>query len=152
MKRLVAVGLVGLFSMTALAACGDDDDDSSAAAVQNANAAFCTDLTAYAAALTSLAALEPETATKADYTTAAEAVKSSREALVASGKDLSQAEWTNIQYQVGTLTDQLKDAPDDATVSSILTDAKPQAAKVQANVATLNTAVCTAGSATTTTG
>jgi len=151
-KRLVAVGLVGLFGMTAFAACGDDDDDSSATAVQNANAEFCTDLTAYATALTNLAALDPTTATKADYTTVADAVKSSREALVSSGKDLSQAEWANVQSQVGTLGDQLKDAPDDATVSSILTDAKPQAAKVQASVATLNTAVCSTGGATTTTG
>jgi hypothetical protein len=151
-KRIAALGLVGLFSMTALAACGDDDDDSSATAVQNANAEFCTDLSAYAAALTSLAALDPATATKADYSTAADNVKSSREALVSSGKDLSQAEWTNLQSQVGTLVDQLKDAPDDATVSSILTDAKPQATKVQASVATLNTAVCGTGSATTTTG
>ena len=152
MKRVVTMGLVGLLSLTAFAACGDDDDDSTVTAVQNANAAFCTDLTAYGTAVKDLAALDPATATKADYSSAADAVKSSREALVASGKDLSEAEWTNLQAQVETLTGQLKDAPDDATVNSILADASAQATTVQASVAALNTAVCTSGGATTTTG
>jgi len=150
MKRLVAFGLVGLFGLSTVAACGDDDD-STASDVKNANAAFCQDLTAYGTAVQALAALDPTTSTKADYTSAVDAVKSSREALVASGKDLGQAEWTNLQAQVDTLTGSLKDAPDDATVSSILADADAQATKVQASVATLNTAICTTGGATTTT-
>jgi len=58
MKRVAGLALVGLFSMTALPACGDDDD-TSATAVQNANAEFCTDRSASAAAVTSLAALDP---------------------------------------------------------------------------------------------
>ena len=78
-------------------------------------------------------------------------MKSSREALVSSGKDLKEAEWTNLQTQVETLTDQLKDAPDDATASSIVTAANPQATAVQASVAAVNTAICTTGGATTTT-
>ena len=45
-----------------------------------------------------------------------------------------------------------EDAPDDATVNSILADASAQATTVQASVAALNTAVCTSGAATTTTG
>jgi len=39
-------------------------------AVKDANAAFCTDLTAYGTAVKDLAALDPRTATKADYTSA----------------------------------------------------------------------------------
>ncbi|MET0145919.1 MAG: hypothetical protein ABW328_14225 [Ilumatobacteraceae bacterium] len=143
--------MVGLFSLTAVAACGDDDDDT-ASDVVDANAAFCGDLTAYGAAVTSLAALDPATATKEEYTSAVDDVKSSREALVSSGEDLSQAEWTNLQAQVETLTGQLKDAPDDATVSSILAEADAQATAVQASIATLNTAICTSGGAPTTTG
>lgn len=149
MRRLMIAGAVGLFSLTALAACGDDDD--TASDVKDANAEFCQDLTAYGAAVKSLADLDPATATKADYTSAVDATKSSREALVASGKDLGEAEWTNLQAQVDTLTGQLKDAPDDATVSTILADAATQAATVQASIASLNTAVCTAGGASTTT-
>ena len=126
MKRLLALGLVGLFGVSALAACGSDDKDSTVTAVKNANAAFCTDLTAYGTAVKDLAALDPATATKADYTSAADAVKSSREALVAAGKDLSQAEWTNLEAQAETLNGQLKDAPDDATVSSIVADFNTQ--------------------------
>ncbi len=151
MKRLLALGLVGLFGVGTLAACGDDDDDSSVTAVQTANAAFCTDLTAYGAAIKSLAALDPTTATKADYTTAADAVKSSRETMVASAKDLSEAEWTNLQAQAETLDGQLKDAPDDATVSSIVDDFSAQVTKVQASATAVNTAVCTTGGAATTT-
>ena len=71
---------------------------------------------------------------------------------MASGKDLSEAEWTNLQAQIDALSGSLKEAPDDATVSSILTTADAQATTVQASVATLNTAVCTTGATTTTTG
>ena len=152
MRRMMTMGLVGLLSLTAFAACGDDDDDSTVSAVQSANAAFCSDLAAYGTAVKGLADLDPTTATKADYTTAADAVRSSREAMVSSGKDLGEAEWTNLQAQVETLTGQLKDAPDDVTVSSILAEADAQATTVQASIATLNTAICTAGGATTTTG
>jgi hypothetical protein len=151
-NRLLALGLVGLFGVSALAACGSDDKDSTVTAVKNANAAFCTDLTAYGTAVKDLAALDPATATKADYTAAADEVKSSREALVAAGKDVSEAEWANLEAQAETLNGQLKDAPDDATVSSIVADFNTQVATVRASVAALNTAVCPAGGTTTTTG
>ena len=152
MKRLLALGLVGLFGVSALAACGSDDENSTVTAVKNANAEFCTDLTAYGTAVKDLAALDPATATKADYTSAADAVKSSREALVAAGKDVSEAEWTNLEAQAEALNGQLKDAPDDATVSSIMADFNTQVTTVRASVAALDTAVCTTGSTTTTTG
>jgi hypothetical protein len=84
-KRLLTLGLVGLFGVSALAACSSDKK-STVTEVKNANAAFCTDLTAYATAVNDLAALDPATATKADYTSAADAVKSSREALVAASQ------------------------------------------------------------------
>ena len=151
MKRVLAFGMVGLFSLSALAACGSDDKDTKSD-VKDANAAFCSDLAAYGTDVKALAALDPTTATKADYSAAADAVKSSRESLVASGKDLSEAEWTNLQAQIDALSGSLKEAPDDATVSSILTTADAQATTVQASVATLNTAVCTTGATTTTTG
>ena len=56
------------------------------------------------------------------------------------------------ETQVDTLHDQLQDAPDDQAVQAILDEAKPQATTVQASVATLDTAVCTAGAAATTGG
>ena len=70
---------------------------------------------------------------------------------MSAGKDLTAAEWTNLQTQVDDLTGQLKNAPDDVTVSSILSDANAQAATVQASIASLNTAVCTGSNTTTTT-
>jgi hypothetical protein len=150
-KRVLALGMVGLFSLSGLAACGSDDKDTKSD-VKDANAAFCSDLAEYGNDVKALAALDPATATKADYNAAADAVKSSRETLVASGKDLSQAEWTNLQTQVDALSGSLKEAPDDATVSSILTAADAQATTVQGSVATLNTAICTTGATTTTKG
>ena len=72
--------------------------------------------------------------------------------MVESAGELSEAEWENLQTQADTLGDQLQDAPDDQAVQSILDEAKPQAATVQASIATLNTAICTAGGATTTSG
>ena len=69
-----------------------------------------------------------------------------------SAEDLSEAEWENLATQADTLRDQLQDAPDDVAVQTILDEAQPQAATVQASVATLNTAICTVGGATTTTG
>ena len=151
MKRVLIVGVVGLLSLSALGACGDDDDDT-VDDVQDANAAFCTDLTTYGDAVKGLADLDPTTATKDDYETAADAVRSSLEDLVESGQDLTEAEWTNLQAQVETLGDQLQDAPDDVAVASILADADAQATTVQASIATLNTAICTAGGPTTATG
>ena len=44
------------------------------------------------------------------------------------------------------------DTADDVSVSSILADADAQATTVQASIATLNTAICTAGGPTTATG
>ena len=70
--------------------------------------------------------------------------------MVDSAEDLSEAEWENLQAQADTLVDQLQDAPDDQAVAAILGEAKPQAATVQASIATLNTAICTAGTTTTT--
>ena len=154
MKKLLVVGLVGILGAGALGACGDDDDDTTASTVgpvAQANAAFCQDLAAYGTALGSLIALDPATATKADYSAAVDDVTSAREEMVSAGKDLTEAEWTNLQTQVEDLTGQLKDAPDDVTVSSILSDANAQAATVQASVASLNTAVCTGANTTTTT-
>jgi hypothetical protein len=150
-KRLVVIGLVGLFSMSALVACGSDSKNSSTTQVKAANAQFCTDLAAYGSSLATLESLNPTSATKADYTTAAGNVKSAREALVTSGKDLANAEWTNLQTQTETLTGQLKDAPDDVTVSSIVTGAATQIATVKASAATLNTAVCATSGATSST-
>ena len=72
--------------------------------------------------------------------------------MVDSAADLSQAEWENLATQVDTLRDQLQDVLDDQAVQSILDEAKPQAVAVQASVAAVNTAVCTAGSATTSGG
>jgi hypothetical protein len=152
MKRLVMLGVVGLIGVSAMAACGDDDDASSVTEVQEANAQFCQDLAAYGSAVASFGELDPTTATKDDYTSAADNVKSAREALVSSGEDLGEAEWANLQTQVETLTGQLQDAPDDETVSSIMAGAATQVATVQASVASLNTAVCTSANVTTTTG
>jgi hypothetical protein len=64
----------------------------------------------------------------------------------------ARTEWANLQSQVEPLTEQLQDAPDDATISSILAGARPQPTNVQATIATLNTAICTSASATTTSG
>ena len=92
------------------------------------------------------------TATKDDYDSAAGEVRSTREEMVNSGEDLAEAEWENLATQVDTLRDQLRDAPDDQAVQAIVDEAKPQAATVQASVATLNTAICSVGGATTTSG
>ncbi len=141
-------GALGLAAGAALVGCGDDDDSD----VSEANAAFCDDLTAYGNAVADLARLDPASATKSDYDSAADEVRSTRDDMVESAADLSEAEWSNLETQVDTLRDQLQDAPDDQAVQSILDEAKPQAATVQASIATLNTAVCTAGAAPTTTG
>ena len=123
-------GVLGL-AAAALVACGDDDDDD----VGEANAAFCDDLAAYGTAVADLAALDPATATKSDYDSAADDVRSTREDMVESAADLGEAEWANLETQVDTLRDQLQDAPDDEAVQSILDAAKPQAATVQASIA-----------------
>jgi len=150
MKRGLGFGLgLGLLSVVALSACGDDDDKSD---VAEANTAFCEDLASYGVAVDDLAALDPATASQDDYESAANEVRSTRDDMVDSAADLSEAEWQNLQTQADTLRDQLQDAPDDQAVQSVLDAAKPQAATVQASVATLNTAICTAGGATTTTG
>ena len=150
MKRSLVFGVGLLLGATALVSCGGDDDDASD--VAEANAAFCGDLATYGSAIGAFAALDPATATKDDYEAAAEEVRSTREDMVESAADLSEAEWANLQTQVDTLRDQLQDAPDDQAVQSILDAAKPQAATVQASIATLNTAVCTAGTTATTGG
>ena len=147
MKRLMAMAFIGALCMAALAACGGDDDDSgSASDLQEANAAYCQDLTAYTSALKAFVALGP-TATKAQYEDAAEAAKDAREDLASSAKKLGEEGVQNLQTQV----DELKDAPDDQSAASILAAAQPQAIKVQASAAAVNTAVCTPSNASTTT-
>ena len=149
MNRRLVLGIAGLVSVAALVSCGDDDDESD---VSEANTEFCEDLAAYGTAVTDFAALDPATATKDDYDSAAGEVRSTREEMVDSGGDLAEAEWENLATQVDTLRDQLRDAPDDQAVQAIVDEAKPQAATVQASVATLNTAICSVGGATTTSG
>ena len=141
MKRPLMIG-VALLAVGAISACGDDDDESE---VAEANTALCEDLGAYGRALADLIALDPATATKTDYDSAAGDVRSTREDMIDSAADLSEAEWENVQTQAETLVDQLRDAPDDQSVAAILDEAKPQAATVQASVATLNTAICSSG-------
>jgi hypothetical protein len=65
--------------------------------------------------------------------------------------ELREAEWENLETQADALRDQLRDAPDDVAVQSILDEARTQANTVQVSAATLNTAVCSVGEATTTT-
>ncbi len=77
MNRRLMLGVVGLVSVSALVACGPDDDDG-ASEVAEANTEFCDDLTAYGTAVGAFAALDPATATKDDYDSAAEEVSSSR--------------------------------------------------------------------------
>ena len=149
MNRRLVLGIAGLVSVAALVSCGDDDDESE---VSEANTEFCADLSAYGTAVADFAALDPATATKDDYDSAADEVRSTREEMVDSGEDLAEAEWENLATQVDTLRDQLRDAPDDQAVQAIVDEAKPQAATVQASVATLNTAICSVGGATTTSG
>ena len=146
-REMFAVG-VGLLVVGVVSACGDDDDDD----VAEANAEFCDDLGEYATAVGGFVALDPATATKDDYDSAADEVRSTREDMVDSAADLGEAEWENLRNEADTLRDQLQDAPDDVAVQSIVETAKPQAATVQASIATLNTAICPVGGATTTTG
>src|SRR4029079_15468132 len=78
-KRPLFIGLTALFGVSMLAACGSAYN--SASDVKDANAAFCADLTTYAASLTSFASLDPTAATKADYEAAARDAQSARAAL-----------------------------------------------------------------------
>ena len=148
MHRLMALACTGALCLGALAACGGDDDSASGD-LQEANAEFCQDLTAYGSAVKSFNALGP-TATKAQYTDAADDVKSTREDLTDSAKKLSEAGVTNLQTEVDKLRDELKDAPDDKSAASIVASAKTQATKVEASAAAVNTAVCTPANASTT--
>jgi hypothetical protein len=151
MKRRLVLCIASLVSMGALMACGDDDDDD-ASEVSEANTEFCDDLSAYGAAVADLAALDPATASKDDYDSAADEVRSTRDDVAESAGDLAEEEWENLLTQMDTLRDQLRDAPDDQAVQAVVDEAKPQAAAVQASVATLNTAICRVGGATTTAG
>lgn len=150
MKRHLPLGFAVLVTVSMLAACGSDDKDT-VANVQDANTKYCQNLSAYGDALSALGALDPTTATKADYEAAAGAVKSARTDLAASGADLVQAEVANLETQAEDLDGALKDASDDAVVADILTAAQAQVTEVRASVATLNTAVCATPSSTPTT-
>ena len=149
-RRLMVSSILVSVALVALTGCGDSDDDESD--IAEANTEFCGDLATYGTAVADLAALDPATATKDDYDSAAEAVSSTREDMVESAEELSEAEWENLETQVDTLRDQLQDAPDDQAVQAILDEAQPQAATVQASIATINTAVCTTGTTTTSSG
>ena len=144
MKRQLCIGLTALVSVSMLAACGSDDDDA-ASDVQDANAAFCEDLTAYVGSLTSFAALDPTAATKADYEAAADTVRSTRADLAESRADLVEEEIDLLETQADDLEGALTDAPDDAVAADVVAAAQAQVTQVQASAAAVNTAVCTAG-------
>ena len=148
MKRYTLVGAVGML-VIGMTSCGGDDDDS-AGDVPEANTEVCQNLAEYGNAVADFVALDAATATKSDYDSAADAVRSAREDLVGSAQDLAQAEWDNLATQVDTLRDQLQDAPDDQAVAAIVEEAQPQAAAVQASAAALDTVICTPADATTT--
>ena len=149
MNRRLVIGVAGLIGVCALVSCGDDDDASD---VAEANAEFCENLTDYRTAVTDFVALDASTASKDDYDSAADEIRSTREDMVESAGDLAQEEWENLQTQVDDLVDQLRDAPDDQAVQAILDEAQPMAVEVQASVATLNTAICEVGGSSATNG
>jgi len=148
MRQRSLLGLASLVGVAALVACGDDDDVDD---VAEANSEFCDDLSSYGTAVADFAGLDPATASKDDYDSTADEVRSARDDMVESAGDLAEEEWDNLLTQVDELRDQLRDAPDDQAVQAIVDEAKPQAATVQTSVATLNTAICSVGGATTTT-
>jgi hypothetical protein len=142
MKRQLIIGLSALASVGMLAACSSDDDNT-VADVVDANSEVCQDLGAYADSLAALEALDPATATKADYEDAIGAVKSARSDLSDSAADLVEAEVENLQAQAEDLEGALADAPDDEAVADILAAVQVQVAEVRASSAAVNTAVCT---------
>ena len=73
MNRTQLLSIVGLLSVSVLASCGDDDDEASD--VSEANTEFCDDLAVYGTAVADFAVLDPATATKDDYDSAADEVK-----------------------------------------------------------------------------
>ena len=148
MKRPLAIGLTAVISLSMFAACSSDDDDS-VADVQDANSEFCQDLGAYGATLAAFVALDPATATKAEYEDAASAVKTARIDLAESRADLVEAEIDNLEAQADDLDGALTDAPDDAVVADIVTAAQAQVTAVQASAAAVNVAVCTGANVTT---
>lgn len=150
MKRQLTIGLTALISVSMLAACGSDDDSGSD--VQEANTEFCEDLGEYGTALAGLASLDPATATKADFDSAADAVKSARVDLAESRADLVDAELDNLESQADDLDGALADAPDDAVIADIVTAAQVQVAELQISAAAVDTAVCTTGNSTTSEG
>jgi hypothetical protein len=151
MNRQLATAILALVSLSILAGCGDDDDSADTATdVQEANTAFCQDLGAYGDSLTSLADLDPATATKADYEDAADAVRSARSDLSESSADLAEAERKNLDTQADDLNGALEDASDDAVVADILAAAQQQVTELKVSIASLDTAVCTSGNSTTT--
>jgi hypothetical protein len=150
MKRQLVLGVTALVSLSMLAACGDSDDDT-AGDVSEANTEFCQDLATFGDAVAALAALDPTVATKADYDSAVDAMRSARSDLSESGADLSEAEFENLEAQAEDLDGLLEEAPDDAVVADILANAQAQVAEVEVSRAALNTAVCPAGGASATT-
>lgn len=150
MKRPLFIGLTAIAGMSLLAACGSDDDNGSD--IQEANTEFCEDLRAYGTSLVDFAALDPATATKEDVEEAADAVKSARADLAGSRADLVAAELDNLESQADDLDGALADAPDDAVIADIVTEAQTQIAQVQASAAAVDTAVCTTGNSSTSEG
>ncbi len=151
MKRQLSIGFAALISVGMLAACSSDSDDSGSD-VADANTEFCQDLGAYASSLAAFAALDPTVATKAEYTDAADSIKSTRADLAESRADLVEAEIDNLETQADDLDGLLTEASDDAVVADIVTAAKVQVVEVQASAAAVNTAVCTTGTPATTEG
>jgi hypothetical protein len=151
MKRQLCIGFAALVSVSTLAACGSDSDESGSD-VADANTEFCQDLGTYATSLASFAALDPTVATKADYETAADSVKSARGDLAESRADLVEAEIDNLETQADDLDGLLTEASDDSVVADIVTAAKVQVVEVQASAAAVNTAVCATGTPATTEG
>ena len=140
-RRLSMTLGAALLTASMIASCGSDDDDDAAGDVVEANAEFCENLGAYTTAVGDFAALDSSTASKDDYESAADEVRSTHEAMVDSAADLGEEQWENLLTQTDALVEQLQDAPDDQAVQSVLDAAQPQAAAVQASAATLNTAL-----------
>ncbi len=152
MKRILSISAAALVSVSMLAACGSDDDNNTVADVVDANAGFCQDLRTYVDSLTAFTALDPATATKEEYESAAGDIKSARSDLAGSRADLVEAEIDNLEAQADDLEGALADASDDAVVADIVTAAQKAVAEVQVSAAAVDTAICTADNSTTSEG
>jgi hypothetical protein len=120
---LIGLAALGTAAIVLIALLNSGNDNSQAAA----KSAFCSSVSNLGSSVSGLTALDPSSASKADYQSAVSSIESDWDAVKSAASDLGEATTSELQDGWDSFKSAVDNVPDDASVSDALDDVKASA-------------------------